>query len=295
MPNRAHEGLAEARNTAIARAHGEWIAPLDSDDLMLPTYLEKAMLLATRRSEVNHITPDLELFGAESSRASYSLFVRERHLFENQVPYCSLFKRVLWERAGGYLPIIPFGAEDWNFTVTCSSWLVPERLSEALVRYRRHLGGSMVSGVEAHQAEVNACLHTIHPAKYDPAVLMVHHERLGEMALETRESIDRVIARFPHFSTPYLWRGMHRRRQGQRLHAIRDFKMAASLAAVSDWQPWFCLTVIHAESGDPLAAAAAAEETLRRCPHHPFKAVLADLAKRALSAPQERSGLTSMS
>jgi len=281
-----NEGLAQARNTAIARAQGEWIAPLDSDDILLPTYFERSMRLADARPQVNHITPDLELFGAESGRASYRLFARERHVFENQVPYCSLYKRTLWERTGGYTPVIPFGAEDWNFTVSCSAWLVPERLSDPLVRYRRHPGGSMVSGVEAHQAEVNACLHSLHPDIYDPTVLMIDHDRISAMAPETRSAVETTISRFPQFATPYLWRGLYRQRSKQPRHALRDFEMAARLGRPDDWQPWFCLTVARAETGDAPGAAETARETLKRCPKHPLQSLLTELIVK-VAVPSE--------
>jgi glycosyltransferase involved in cell wall biosynthesis len=36
-----NRGLAGARNTALARAHGEYVSLLDSDDLLLPDYMER--------------------------------------------------------------------------------------------------------------------------------------------------------------------------------------------------------------------------------------------------------------
>lgn len=62
-------GLADARNAAIQAAHGEWIFPLDSDDLIHYSYLEKAHAAATQNSldgmapQYNVVIADLQGFG----------------------------------------------------------------------------------------------------------------------------------------------------------------------------------------------------------------------------------------
>lgn len=281
-----NDGLAEARNTAIAQSLGEWIAPLDADDTFYPQYLEKAMLLAARKPQLNHITGWLELFGAESGIVAYRPFDKRMHLFENFVPYCAIYKRTLWEKVGGYVPIIPYGAEDWNFTVTCSPWLVPDIIPEALVRYRRHSGGSMVSGVEAHMEEVNSCLHTLHPEKYEPGLLMHDHNIISSAAPETCTVIESIIDRYPSYPQPYLWRGLQRRKRGILAASTRDFLTASRLDTANDWQPWFWLSVSHSKAGDLARTIAAVRETVARCPKHPCQDLLAQLIEAAkASAP----------
>ena len=39
----ANQGLAAARNNGILKSNGEYILPLDADDLIAPDYLEKAV------------------------------------------------------------------------------------------------------------------------------------------------------------------------------------------------------------------------------------------------------------
>src|SRR5262245_30708533 len=46
------KGAAAARNRGVAESHGGWIAFLDSDDLWLPTKLERFMEAAQTRSDI---------------------------------------------------------------------------------------------------------------------------------------------------------------------------------------------------------------------------------------------------
>lgn len=54
-------GPARCRNRALAEARGEWIAPVDSDDLIHPERLER-LLAAAARSKVDAIADDLLYF-----------------------------------------------------------------------------------------------------------------------------------------------------------------------------------------------------------------------------------------
>jgi glycosyltransferase involved in cell wall biosynthesis len=49
----AHAGLAAARNRAIAQARGQWIAPLDADDLWLPHKLQRCMGFLAEHPELS--------------------------------------------------------------------------------------------------------------------------------------------------------------------------------------------------------------------------------------------------
>src|SRR5665647_114105 len=51
-----NSGVSIARNTAISHAKGKYILPLDGDDIIAPTYLEKAVKVLESKPDVKVIT-----------------------------------------------------------------------------------------------------------------------------------------------------------------------------------------------------------------------------------------------
>lgn len=88
-----HGGLANTRNFAIARAKGEWILPLDADDYILPTMLEKTV--AKMSPDVNMIAVDMKNLEQKNIWQMDTLV--PEHLPKRNFFHCSTtFKRSLW-------------------------------------------------------------------------------------------------------------------------------------------------------------------------------------------------------
>src|SRR5262249_32672545 len=62
----ANQGAAGARNTGIAATSGQYILPLDADDRIAPTYLERAVAALEADARVGIVYCQAELFGEES-------------------------------------------------------------------------------------------------------------------------------------------------------------------------------------------------------------------------------------
>jgi glycosyltransferase involved in cell wall biosynthesis len=132
-----NSGLAAARNNGIAEARGHYILPLDADDRIAPTYLEKGAAILESRPEVGIVYCSGELFGARSGPIEAPSYTLGRMLFSNLIFSCALFRRSDWEACGGYDPGMVHGCEDWDFWLSLiERGRKVVRLPEVLFYYR---------------------------------------------------------------------------------------------------------------------------------------------------------------
>ena len=111
----ANMGLAEARNNGIAVAGGKYILPLDADDRIESTYLEKAVAVLNDNSETGIVYCNARLFGAVETEWLLPEYSLEGMLIDNVIFCSALFRREDWLVSGGYDPGMIYGWEDYEF------------------------------------------------------------------------------------------------------------------------------------------------------------------------------------
>lgn len=135
-------GLAGARNFGIEHSSGEFILPLDADDMIAPFALQR-MLRAIDGADVAYGW--MQRFGERHERwVQPSGWSIAGLISENRLPYCSLFRRSMWEKVGGYDQSMGRGYEDWDLWIRMA--LAGAKfvyINAAALLYRRH-GESMI-------------------------------------------------------------------------------------------------------------------------------------------------------
>lgn len=156
-------GVARARNAGVTASSGRYILPLDADDRIAPTMLQETVAHLESR-------PDVAVAYVQYRQFGEGVAVQRLHAFDpallsawDYVPYCSLFRRELWEAAGGYSADLVWGYEDWDFWLSAVEShyrmeLVPQILFEYRVR-----AGSRDNEARAHDQELKALLAKRHP------------------------------------------------------------------------------------------------------------------------------------
>lgn len=117
-----NEGLGKARNYGIEKAQGTYILPLDSDNLIEKDFCRKAIKIFKNNSNIDVIHGYAEYFGERQGLWKIDDFDLQKMLIHNYIDACAIFKKQIWEKAGGYDENMPHqGHEDWEFWISLSS------------------------------------------------------------------------------------------------------------------------------------------------------------------------------
>lgn len=134
-----NQGLSAARNRGVRASIGEYILPLDADDMLDPTFLEKAVAVLDSRPDIHIVGCDCQRFGLhDTTYITCDSLTAPEHLVDNHLNYCSMYRREVWEAVGGY-DVALQAYEDWDFWLAC----IPHnfqvyKIPEFLFNYRIH-------------------------------------------------------------------------------------------------------------------------------------------------------------
>jgi glycosyltransferase involved in cell wall biosynthesis len=137
--------LSDARNALIDLTNTVAILPLDSDDLIAPTYLEQTYALI-RDGAADVVSTAVTSFGSRSGPhaklSTGNTVTLDSLLRGNQLPYCSLFRRSCWAAVGGYWTHPCY--EDWALWVSFArNGYRFVRIPAPLFMYRTHSNPSL--------------------------------------------------------------------------------------------------------------------------------------------------------
>jgi glycosyltransferase involved in cell wall biosynthesis len=113
-----NSGLSAARNKGIESAKGQFILPLDADDKIAPEYIAEGVGILQQNQEVKVVYCNAEFFGLKQGEWKLKPFSRKILPRENVIFCCALYRKIDWERTGGYSPGMKYGWEDWEFWIS---------------------------------------------------------------------------------------------------------------------------------------------------------------------------------
>jgi glycosyltransferase involved in cell wall biosynthesis len=117
LVRQSNQGLAAARNSGFRAAVGKFMLPLDCDDALAPSFLQRAVpLLSNAPADVGFVFTDMRLIGALGGVLRRQ-FNRFNQLFHNRLPYCLLLRKSAWQNVDGYDASMRDGYEDWEFNI----------------------------------------------------------------------------------------------------------------------------------------------------------------------------------
>ena len=169
-----NRGLPGARNTGIRAAHGEYVAFLDSDDLLLPESLSIRAAFLAAHLDTALVCSDARFFDESGSLGLLS----DRALRPSNpanfrwetVEYCALPSTVMARRSsldqvGLFDEEMRTGGEDWPLWVRMSLYFNLAYLDQPLMLYRRH-GGNATENLGRVNASNRLAVRKIVNARY---------------------------------------------------------------------------------------------------------------------------------
>jgi glycosyltransferase involved in cell wall biosynthesis len=152
-------GLSSTRNFGIKQAKGDFILPLDADDILHPNYLQLLVPVLQQNNSLAIVSCYSKFFFNNLETVTYELKPNGDNyhnlLYVNQLIATSLYRKTCWEEVGGYDENMKKGFEDWEFwlAITKMGWqykLIPQ----FLFYYRKSKQSMLVDTISNH-AEVN--------------------------------------------------------------------------------------------------------------------------------------------
>jgi GT2 family glycosyltransferase len=179
-----NQGLAAARNLAIANAYGEYILPLDADDRLAPTFLEKTVAILDERPDVGIVYSEVEWFGEKDGKWDVPPYRFPDILLDNVIVASALFRRSDWELAGGYSTEFRSRWEDYDFWLSLiERGRLSYRIPEVLFYYRQRAGSMTGRARSTNRAPLYELLYRRHPKLYADNIGCVF-ERIAKLEEE---------------------------------------------------------------------------------------------------------------
>lgn len=161
-----NQGVCIAKNNGIKIATSEYILPLDADDKVHPTYIEKALNILEKNKDIGIVYGDCEFFGSKTGKWELKDYSLSDLLVSNMLLNSSMYKKSDWEKVGGYNPSMDSGFEDWEFWVNMvENGVNVYKIHEVLFSYRQFDNTRTISA-EENRFKLIKKIMKLHPNIY---------------------------------------------------------------------------------------------------------------------------------
>lgn len=250
-------GVSRARNHGIDEAKGEYILPVDADNLIEPTFVGHAVdAFLHGDTNLRVVRPRIDFFGEKNGEWVFPPFSLNLMAQHNILDNCAMFRKSDWQRVGGYCETLRT-REDWDF------WLsmlehggTVQTLTDTELHYR-------VRSDSKHKQ------HSLHRSNVIPMINLRHPELMemvhGGPLLRKHKEYSRMINRLRHCLNPrhtamaegqeslvYFVRALPVSLQTPRARQIADSQYEVTYAGTT-----YLVTVFNEHRPWPLASHAA--------------------------------------
>lgn len=163
--SQVNKGLSSARNTIIMNMIGDYLLPLDADDILKENAVER-ILEVIQETDADIVAPSFKTFGTTNQE----IIIGPANVFDfleaNRIGYFSAIRKSKLLEIGGYSPKMVFGFEDYHMWINLlnrGAKLVT--MKDVLVGYRTK-ENSMITTAMEHKDELMAQIKFDFPELY---------------------------------------------------------------------------------------------------------------------------------
>lgn len=165
VQNHANLGLAQTRNIGFHLADTPWVLPLDADNMLRPTCVERLLATAVA-SGAQYCYPMIQRFGSTDYVMGSAPYRPARLATGNFIDAMALVSKAAWAAVGGYDETMRHGHEDYELWLRLADrGLRGEWCQEILADYRDHPHSMLdqVTEVGAHRRLIAGALSHRYP------------------------------------------------------------------------------------------------------------------------------------
>lgn len=139
LNNEENRGVIYSRNFAIKNCNGTYILPLDADDIIEPTYVEKAVKILDNNPNIGIVYCKAKIFGNYDKYWNLKPFNKSDILYENCIFCSAIFRKSDFIKIGGYNNNMKYGCEDYDLWLSfIEQGLEVFQINEILFSYRQY-------------------------------------------------------------------------------------------------------------------------------------------------------------
>lgn len=109
-------GHSSARNFGIRNSSGQYILPLDADDIISDCYIDKAVEILEKDNNVKVVAGQIQFFGTEDEKQILPSYDFRSLLLMSFISVSCVYRREDYDRTNGYDETM-LGFEDWDFWI----------------------------------------------------------------------------------------------------------------------------------------------------------------------------------
>jgi len=226
-------GPSAARRFGFDQARGRFLLPLDADDKLAPTFLEKTVPILEANPSLGFVYTDTQYFGDSNQRQNQPEYNFAQLCQSNFIGYCSLIRQEAFQAIDGYDRKNWGYYEDWDLWIRLGEggW-AGHHVAEPLFLYHHHFASSLSFYALRLDSLYKAYVVNQHRQFYTPETIASIEKVLTEMPRGWHErpplkeigAIQKLLAENPGHRHLQFFLAMAQHRQGAIAESIATLK-----------------------------------------------------------------------